>query len=352
MEKAKRYYFVPLCLCAVALISLTGCSKPQASETTPAEKLTPVEIMDISSSEYTSQLNLMSALQPANQVTVVAKANGTLTKLLINLGDRVRSGQIIAQIDDELYQSLYKQAESQLNFATASFGRVNSLYAKQLASAQELEAARTQKAGAEAGFTVARLNLENTLIKTPITGAISAKLVELNNQVGMGLPIATIVDLSNLKLTVGVSESEISQLAVNSRAHIEIEALDGQTFSGRIKAIGVQSSPLDNMYPVEISVESAGSRLKPGMTAKIAIDKQYYPRAILIPQSVVIEKDDGKYVMVVVEGKAVLRKVELGEAFEQTVQVLRGLSVGEKLIVNGQQNVVDGEEVNIVNNPS
>jgi len=345
--------FVPLCLCVLAFVSLTGCSKPITADATPVEKLTPVEVVTVRASEHTAQLTLMSALLPESQVTVVAKANGTLTKLLVNLGDRVVKDQLIAQIDDELYQSLYKQAESQLDFASASFQRLKKLHEKQLASAQEFEAVKSQKASAEAVFTVARLNLENTLIKAPIRGIVSAKLVEANNQVGMGTPVVALVDISSLKINAGVSEIEVGQLALNHRVRLTVDAYPNDVFFGKINAIGVQSSPLDNMYPVEIAViNNDGLRLKPGMTATIVIDKQHFANAVIIAQSVVLEREDGKYVMLASEGKALLRKVEPGEVFGKSVQILSGLSVGEKLIINGQQNVVDGEEVNIVNNPS
>ncbi|MFA5928485.1 MAG: efflux RND transporter periplasmic adaptor subunit [Candidatus Margulisiibacteriota bacterium] len=341
----KKTYLLYIGLILAALI-LSGCGNGKKEEVKPS-KITPVETMVISPKSLTTTLELTAGIKALQQVQVVAKANGDIKQVLFNLGDKVRKDQVIARIDDELYQSNHEQALSNYQLAESSLQRVQTLYAKSLVSLQELEGAKARAAGAKAGYTAAKLGLEYTEIKSPIDGVVAAKLIEAQNSIAAGMPVATIMDVSQVKLTAGATEFDIAKIHNGSKVKIAIDSVPGEVFWGTVTAKGISSSPLDSTYPVEITADNPQSKLSPGMLAKIFIDKETFPAAILLPQDVILEREDGHCVFKLVGDKAVLVKVTLGETVGDLVQVTEGLRAGDVVIIKGQQNVVDGEQVQV-----
>ncbi|MFH1428148.1 MAG: efflux RND transporter periplasmic adaptor subunit [Candidatus Margulisiibacteriota bacterium] len=335
----------------LCLLFTAGCDRAKKCEVVP-DKSVPVEIIAVKPEPLTTYLEITSSLQPARRVQVVSKVSGELKDVMFDLGQKVEQDQVLAVVDDELYKAAYEQAFAGYKLATSAADRIEVLFNKQLASKQEYEAALSQKAAAETGYTAARLNYDNTRIKSPIAGIVAARSIEAGNNIAMGMPVAVIVDIDQIKVNVGVSEYDFARIAVNNGVKVEIDSLPGQVFTGRVTARGIGADPNDNTFPLEITIPNPGYKLNPGMLGRLTIDKTYYKNALLLPQDTILEKETGKFVYRVIDGKAVLTKVTPGTTNGSRVHIISGLRDNDLIIIKGHQNVLDGESVRIVGNAS
>ncbi|MFC1478379.1 efflux RND transporter periplasmic adaptor subunit, partial [Candidatus Margulisiibacteriota bacterium] len=326
-------------LLALCLLLIAGCGKKEKCEVAP-DKSVPVEIIAVKPEQLTTHLDLAASLQPLRRVQVVSKVSGELKDVMFDLGQKVLQDQVLAVVDDELYKAAYEQGFAGYKLASSAADRMEALHARQLASQQELEAALSQKAAAEAGYTAARLNFDNTRIKSAITGIVAAKSIEAGNSIAPGMPAAVIVDISSLKVNAGVSEYDFTQIKVNNRVRVEVDSLPGQVFTGKVTARGIGANPIDNTFPLEITIPNPQHALKPGMLARVSINKLYYRNAVLLPQDTILEKEKGKFVFKVIENKAVLTKVIPGAVKGKSVHIRSGLNIGDRVIIKGHQNLL------------
>jgi len=331
------------------LIFIAGCSSNKADDqkTDKKEKSTPVKISKIVTKPFISKVALTSVLEPIQKVEIVSKINGDIEEVFFDIGDKVSKDDSLVKIDDELYNAVYKQASAAYDLASSSLDRLQILFDKNLLSSQDLESAKSNEAAAKAAFTSAKLNLDYTDIKTPISGIVAEKYIENGNTVAQGTKIAVIMDVSKIKVLVGVNEFDINKIQKANKAYLEVDSLSNMTFMGKISAKGLSASAQGNTFPLEITFDNPSFILKPGMMAKVKINKEYIPKSIFILQDTVLEREDGKFVYKVVDKKAILTKVKLGETYDDYVQILSGLSEGDLLVVKGQQNLVNGELLDI-----
>lgn len=353
----KRNLFFALIVITVFIFSGCGQKDKDASEKNKTEdtllkteqkEAVPVEVQTLKVKPFSFKTSVLARLVPSHQVKVLAKVNGDLKSVNFNLGDTVKKGQILATIDDELYQSLFLQAKSQYDLAKESLNRLKPLLEQELISKQEYETAQTQFQGAKAAYTVARLNLEYTKINSPIYGVITEKYIDNYNVLAQGVPVCDIANISSLKAIVGVSEFDIIDIKKGSKAKITVDSIPNRVFQGAVSSKGQEASSEDNTFPLEITVNNPNLVLKPGMVAKFEIDRKFVANAIFIPQDTVLEREEGKFVFKIVKDRAILQKVSLGELAGNEVQVLGGLEVDDKIVVKGQQNLTDGELVLVI----
>lgn len=198
-------------------------------------------------------------------------------------------------------------------------------------------------------ISILRSTLNDTAVKAPISGVITAKNISETNMVSAQSAPFVIEDMSKVTVDVNVSEKLINVIKQGDKVDVTIDAAEGKNIQGRIKSI-TPSADTTKTYPVKIEIDNADGTIKPGMFAKIHFVESEKKGTIVVPRNTVLENETEKYVFVIEDGKAVKKTVETGIDNGDQIEIISGVDFGENIIVKGQSYVTDGDEVNVVNN--
>jgi RND family efflux transporter MFP subunit len=302
-------------------------------------------------SKVTDQkLTLVGTVMPNKEIDIKSEVQGVIASLRFNLGDFVKEGQILAQVDSRIKSLSAATAEQNLANAQRDFERYSNLYKGGAATESQLQQFRLNYENAKNMLEQARKELSNTNIAAPISGFITKKVAEAGAFVNVGSSIATVVDVSKLKVQLSVGEADAYALHVGDPVTITTSVYPGTTFKGTITFISPRGDEAHN-YPVEISIVNQDKNpLKAGTFVDIAFDRKTQKPVLQIPREAVVGSLKDAKVYVVSNNTAVLRPVTLGADYGDYMEVINGLKEGEKVVTTGQINLVNNAQVTVINN--
>jgi membrane fusion protein (multidrug efflux system) len=302
---------------------------------------TKVEVGNLT--EYVKATGVTAAIK---DVRFAAEIPGRVEFLGVDLGDKVRKGQILARVDFRTLKAQATQAEARFELAETTHRRLNELGDK-LVSRQQLDEAASALTGARAQLAIARDNLSKSVIRSTLRGVVSAKHVEKAEYVGPGTPIVRVVDYSTVLIEAQLPETQIAMIEPGEAVRVEIGAL-GERFEGTVDSVLPAADPVSKTFTARITVENPERRILVGMSASVSIAARRFEDAVVVPQDVVVEGKGRRTVFVVDGGMARERQVRLGAIEGERVVVLEGLSPGELLVTVGQRELTDGQAIQIV----
>ena len=296
------------------------------------------------------------------------RISGTLQKLNARVGDPVREGQLIAEIDPRDYELQVEEAEAALAQARAEavnaeadFRRVRGLFERDNTSQADYDAARAgqdsdraQVRSIEMKLESAILQLSYTRLESPIDGAVAEVPVEINENVQRGQPIVVLNSGLRPEVEVAIPEVLISEIHQGNSVTVTIDAFPNQTFSGNVTEVGISASEGLRTYPVTILLNRPDVRILPGMAAEVSFrfgSGEEQVRWILPPHAVG-EDRQGRFVYVVTgEGEDLgtvhRRPVVVGELVGEGIEVLQGLQDGERVVTVGVSRIEEGQKVRV-----
>lgn len=289
-------------------------------------------------------------VEEVNGVALSFSMGGTIKQLHINVGDRVRRGQLVASVDPASVRNSFDMARATREQAEDAFKRMKQLHDRGSLPEIKWVEVQSQLQQAVAAENIARKSLDDCNLYAPADGVISEKNAEVGQNVAPGVPVAKLVTTQVLNVKISVPESEISHIRVRQRANILVQALAGKHFTGYVVEKGVIADPVTRSYSVKIRVEGATGDMLPGMVSSVQLANgaEKATSAIVIPAQLIQLGDDNTYFVWVDEGgKAVRRTVVCGDYVSDGVTVRTGLKNGDKLIVEGQQKISSGVSVKV-----
>ncbi|MBW2085394.1 MAG: efflux RND transporter periplasmic adaptor subunit, partial [Deltaproteobacteria bacterium] len=190
--------------------------------------------------------------------------------------------------------------------------------------------------------------LKKTRLTAPFPSLVAMRRIEVGQMIGIGVPLMTLVDLSRVRVKVHLAERDYVHLDREDPVQVKIEAYPDRMFKGRVDRISITADPATNTFGVEILVENPDLTLKAGLSARVYLTTQVLNGVILIPQSAVLYREKGAELFVLdSDQKAQKRRVKLGLTRGDLVQVVEGLTVGDKLVVKGQNYLKSGSRVTV-----
>jgi RND family efflux transporter MFP subunit len=278
----------------------------------------------------------------------VAEVPGKVTAVLANVGDHVKAGAPIVQLDDELKKAAFEQAEANYERAKRDFDRFKLLRDQQSATESQKENAWTGFKVAEAQYIVARRALRDTRVCTPIAGIVTARNVDVGTMVNDRMVIGNVVDVSHLKVKLNVAERDAFKLKTGDRVEVTTDVYPGVTFEGRTTSISSKADE-GHTYPVEITMDnSAEHPLKAGMFGRISFVSLAAGDALAIPREALVGSMKDPRVYVVEGPLARVRTIVVGGEAGTELMVVSGLRSGESVVVNGQNNLKDSVAVQVL----
>jgi RND family efflux transporter MFP subunit len=330
------------------------------------EKVVPVHVMEVMDGDLPIVVESVGRLYPNREIILSAEIGGTVDTYGADLGDRVKKGQTLIQLDQTDYRLALKEAQAnllvaqtQLDAAQKSYDRSRSLLPKKAISSEAfdqreaaLNSARASVARVKVVVEIAEERLKKTRISAPFSGLIAARMVEKGQTVAPGQPLMTLADLTPMRVKVYLMESDYIHLDRDDPVSVILEAAPEVPYVGRIDRIGIKADERTNSFDVEILVENPDLSLKAGMTALVRLTTTVIKNTILIPQSTVLYRKDRMEVFVVTNNeKAEARRVELGRTEGSLIQIIKGLRVGDRLVSTGGKFLKPGDKVVIIDSP-
>lgn len=307
-----------------------------------------VNVFPVTKKTINDSLQLTGYMEAYSAIDIAAEAQGTITSLHAELGQKTIKGSIIATIDNKLKKLAVQTARISVTKLKKDLDRYENLYKGGTITEQQLNDAQNSYDNAVIQLEQAEKLLSDATIKSPLSGIIITKQVEEGEYITIGSPIAKIVDISRLKIKLNVSEANVYQLTLNDKAIISTDVYPEVSFEGNVSFISSQGDDSHN-YPVEIVIPNNSTYpLKAGTFANVMIKLPVASEALYIPRESLLGSISDASVYVAYNNKAVLKKIVVGNGNDKYIKVISGLKEGELVIVNGQINLSENKAIKIV----
>ncbi len=394
----------PLPLLLVSLALAPACSN-RSPETTPQAQAAPatpriaVETAKVETREIQRSVEAVGSLDPNEEVTVSNQVEGIVQSISVDLGDSVRPGQVLAQLDtrelelavhqqqaalqqelarlgladadasvDEATTSQVRQAEANFSEARIRLDRTKKLTAEGVVSNQALdeqqarhdvadaslrssrETVRTIRAtiaARKAALALAEKKLADARIVAPLAGYVKDRQASAGQFLRANSPVVTIVQSSPLKLKVDVPESAVAYVRSGRPVEFRVDAFPGRIFEGRISRLSPAVDQQSRTLKLEVLVNNSDGALKPGFFARVSIQTDRKDRALTVPAPSLVTVSGLEKVYVIEGGKVSERIVRSGSRLGDEVEVLEGLKEGELVAKSNIENLQQGREVSI-----
>lgn len=320
----------------------------------------PVEVQVIRKQVLRQEVTLSGVIQPIHKVDIVSEVAGKVTRIVKDLGQSITTRDTLAYVDDEIPRSNFRQAQAQLlsaknnlKIAQLNLDSDQALFdsgdISELAYQNSQLALKTAEANllsAKSAFTVAQKGYRDTRITSPFSGQISRSHLDLGMMVQPGMAVYQVVDLSTLKLQLGLSQDIIRFLQVGSEVQLNISALEGKEFKGTVKFISPAADEMSGTFTAEIHIPNPdNSGIRAGMTARATLFLSDPEPLIAVPDEALIRQNGTADIYRLQQGKAVVTTVSLGgKRGDQTV-VREGLATGDTIVVVGKEQLGTNSDV-------
>lgn len=308
-------------------------------------RATKVEVATVSPSPVTLTLELPGEVTGSEDALLAAGEAGIVERVLVDDGDAVRRGQVLVELDRAVLDAQIAQAEAQLDQARSEVARLTRL--GDLTTDQAAVNASTSVRTAEANLTMLKARVARTRITAPFSGVVGAVAVEPGEYVQPGAPVARLVALDPVRVSLSVSDRDVVALRDGMEARVRSGASTG-VLLGTVAHISPVADLATRSFLVRVDVENGARTLLPGMIARVEVDRIFEGDRLMIPQDWLVTRGASYGVFVVVDGRASWRELELEEIVGQQVLLRDGLEPGARVVLTGQHDLVDGEEVLVV----
>ncbi|NLA25073.1 MAG: efflux RND transporter periplasmic adaptor subunit [Bacteroidales bacterium] len=339
-----------------SLLAFSSCGSKQSKgkndelDTDSIRQIKTVKLLTLSSSEVMRSLDYTANILPYEELYMAPAQPGRINKINVEIGDRVKKGQIIAEMD----KTTLNQAELQLINLEKDYGRLDTLMSVGGIAEQQYDQLKTQ-------LEVTRNNVEflreNVVLRSPFSGIITAKYFE-NGELYSGAPntqvgkaaLVIIQQINPLKAIIAVSEKYYPLVKTGMSVDLVCDIYPDETFQGKVSLIHPTINAMSRTFNVEISIPNGNEKLRPGMFSKVNLNIGH-EEALVVPVSAVITQEGTniKYVFMYDSAKAKRVNVETGKRFDDKIEIFsEKIAEGDQIIVAGQSKLLDGDVVTVI----
>ncbi len=321
-----------------------------ALDTTKSTKVKDVVVTEIQPSVFRHYIDVQGAVDANESVDIRPVMAGKVTRVMVKEGDNVSAGQVLAEIDHDVYTKQLNAIQPQIELATEMFNRQKRLWDQKIGSEIQFLQAKTQKESIEKQAETLRESIDLSIIKSPISGTVdlvSLKIGEIGASATIE-PAFRIVNLSGLKVKGEISESYAAKVKKGADVMLHFPDLN-KNVDSKITFVERMIDPLTRSFTTEVALNGADGDYHPNMVAIMKIIDYENTSAMVIPINALQTINEDHYLFVaVIEGNKTIAKrkaVKVGNTYDGKVEILEGLASNDKLITTGQLDLVDGMSI-------
>lgn len=365
----------------IGLLATAGCGKKAEETNSNKTETVPVKVAEVKTADISNEVTISGKVAAGMEVAVVPKMGGKVSKVAVNVGQRVKKGDLLVGLDGADLAAQIKAAEAGLQVSVASqkqsairyqeakdnLDRMQSLFNAGAISQSEYDTAKNnfdiaastynpagggtlssaQIKQAQANIDVMRANYSNMVIVAPIDGVVASRNVDPGEMAAPGTPVVTVVNTTQMVVEGNLTESEVNLVKVGQEVKVMVKAAGEQPFTGRVESISPMADARTKAYPVKVKISNPDDKLKSGMFAEIKLATASKDQVLTVPKEAVLERGAKKVVYLVEGDTAVEKEITVGIANEKLVEVTEGLKLGQRIVTVGHQNLVDKAKVTV-----
>ena len=343
---------VLIVLVAAAFWAFQHQSKERPEKSAGFTNRVPVSVAVAAKGSVRDSFAVVGLSEAYRDIDISSETGGVVRSISAEVGQRKKAGQTLIKVDDDVAASALRKAEVRRELAKRDFDRYKALQQEGAVAVTSFDAMRLKFEDADADLVSARRRYHDTEIKAPISGTVTARLVDVGALLQPGTKVAGMVDLSKVKIKSAVPEKQVARLSEGSPVLVTTDVYPGRVFHATITTISAKSYR-DHTYQVEVIMDNPkDTPFRAGMFARTAFVSGTSREALLIPRQALVGSVRSPEVFVVSKGIARLRKVSVGEELGGGLEVIQGVAPGDSVIVSGQNELSDGLPVNVVKKAS
>ncbi|MDO5481546.1 MAG: efflux RND transporter periplasmic adaptor subunit [Bacteroidaceae bacterium] len=337
-------YIKTLSLSALALLAVScGNKSEEKAEATQAQEKVQVKIAKVTSADIPQTETYTATVESDVKNNIAPNASYRIEKIYVEVGDQVRKGQVLVQLDASSMQQMKLQLENQ----KVEFGRTEQLYQVGGASKAEYDNAKMQL---DVISTQYKQLVENTQLLSPISGVVTARNYDNGDLYSSGAgPVLTIEQTNPVKVMVNISEEYYKKVYKGMTVDIALDAYKGETFNGKVTVVYPTVDVATHTFPVEVTISNPAQKVRPGMFARATVNFGSLNHVLVPDEALVKQIGAGdRYVYVYKDGKVSYNKVELGQHIGTNYEIISGVNPGDEVVIAGQARLANGKEVEVV----
>ena len=323
-------------------------SRRKPSKKRDNKKKTNVRVQEVDLESLSIQSTYVGNLLPNQRLIMRSEIDGVIENIYFVEGEEIVKNKKLVDISTKELSLKLKIALADSKLAESNLNRDEKLAKKNLIPNSQLDQTRTFAERALLNKELAKISLNKSLINSPLKGTVKTRFVKVGEFVRKGDRLAEILEVDRILVKVNIPEQEILQIKIGQKVDISLYILENKKFEGQVKKIGLEADASNRTFPVQIEVDNRERELRPGMLARVTFTQRVDKDQVVVPRHTIMERDTGRIVYVVDNGKAFQREVSIGISQREKVQILMGLNKGEQLVVEGHTKLTDGEEITIV----
>jgi len=312
-----------------------------------AEKVLPVITETLQTRNFKSFIQLQGTVETKNTATAMPRMAGTYTTVYVKEGQTVKAGQLLAKIDNAILRDQIAALKQQMELANIVFEKQKSLWDQKIGTEIQFLQAKNNKESLEKNMAVLNTQVNMYNVYAPISGAVERVMAKTGEIAAPGMPLASIVNLGSLKAIANVPDTYISNIRMGDAVTVKLPDINRE-INARVTFISKLVNPANRTFKIEVSIPTS-SDIKPNMVSILNIADINKSNALVIKQNYIQSTELGDVVYVAeTEGNkkvAKARKIKTGVSYNGEIEILSGLQAGDLIVIEGYQDLVDGQVI-------
>jgi membrane fusion protein (multidrug efflux system) len=332
----------------LAAVLLGACKKAQSSGAGGpggGPPGLPVEVAVVRQDTVRDEVPATGDIEAVQAIDLRPEVEGRLVGILVDEGAEVAKGQPLLQVDDLELRAQVARAEADADLARQALDRTRQLMQQNASSTSDLEKAEAQARSTQAQLDLLKLRLNRTTVTAPFAGVVGQRYVSLGDYVNSTTKLVSLQTVNPQRAVVQIPERFAEDVHRGQIVKFNVAALPGRTFAGVVDFVDPVVQLPGRTVLVKARVPNESRQLRPGMFVEAHLVTAVRPNAVIVPEEAIVPVQGATFVYVVVDAKAKRRQVELGVRTPGFVEVTRGVSVGDQVVVGGLEMLADGMPV-------
>lgn len=311
-----------------------------------------VEVATARQTQVTTDIRSIGSLQSDESVKVASEVAGRIQEIGFREGEHVKQGDVLIQLDAALVKASMDETEARMDLARANYDRAQRLQQSGSGTARALDEARAELNTSNALLDSQRVQISKHTITAPFDGVVGLRSVSVGAYIAVGTELVNLEKIDLLKVDFKIPETQLGNVAAGQSVEITVDALPNRTFVGEVYAIDPLVDVNGRALSVRARLPNADLVLRPGLFVRVVLKGRDTRSAVFVPESAVVPRGQERLVWVIEDGKAVEKRVQLGQRGAGEVEVVNGIAPGTTVVTAGQGRLRPNVAVEIVSAPA